>query len=147
MRKQPAGTGSMTLDDLESFEALDEQCIHRMCTVHRVLKRSLKQIAFKLRKLQVVAGVVCENQLFALARNKPRLPPSRVPLQSPPNPTRQTTRTQHILKSSSHYYVNLQPRPSLPTSIDSLIISCNLPAIHTTRNSPLLPTTTNRRSF
>jgi hypothetical protein len=33
MRKQPAGTGSMTLDDLENFEALDRQCIHRMCTV------------------------------------------------------------------------------------------------------------------
>lgn len=41
----------MTLDDLESFAALDGQCIHRMCTVYRVLKRSLKQIAFKLRQL------------------------------------------------------------------------------------------------
>lgn len=28
--------GSMTLDDLESFAALDGQCIHRMC-VHSVL--------------------------------------------------------------------------------------------------------------
>jgi hypothetical protein len=42
--------GSMTLDDLESFAALDGQCIHRMCTVYSLLKRSFWQIALKLRR-------------------------------------------------------------------------------------------------